>query len=267
MLAVQLSTHIQQAPMRALDDLSRDIWKALTSGLIAENEAQDLAAAIQERRGAHRPGTLSGTPSGTPPGTPLGMAPGTAVGASGEPSAKPPRAWSYFPAKRPQRTPNKAQSLERRRTLAATGPLPPSLACRFTTGELAVLKIVADEVSAKGTCVLSIPEIAARSGVGLTKARMALRIAASLGLVVISERRVPYQPNLTNVVRIISREWNAWLSKRKPHAPASRLQRVPDQGCKDLQSTAAALRHEGEGSFLRRPRIPRVYGKSGRRPF
>lgn len=241
MLAVQLSTHIQQAPLRSLDDFSRDIWKALASGLLTDAEAQGLAEAIQKRRVA----THSHTP-GTPPGT--------LSEASGEPSAKPPRVWSYFPAKRPQRTPDKAKSLERRRTLASTGPLPPALACRFTTGELAVLKVVSDEVTAKGTCILSVPEIAARAGVGLTKARMALRIAASLGLVVISERRVPYRPNLTNVVRIVSREWVAWLAKRNPRPPIGGPQQTPGRGCKDSQSYPLTLHVDREPSLLRRPR-------------
>ena len=30
--------------------------------------------------------------------------------------------------------------------------MPPALASRFTTGQLAVLRIVADEVAAKGAC-------------------------------------------------------------------------------------------------------------------
>jgi hypothetical protein len=42
-----------------------------------------------------------------------------------------------------------------RRQHAATGPLPPNLAANFTTGELAALKIVADEFLAHGACDLS----------------------------------------------------------------------------------------------------------------
>jgi hypothetical protein len=29
----------------------------------------------------------------------------------------------------------------------------------------------------------------------------------------VEERRVPFRPNLTNVVRIVSREWLAWIKK------------------------------------------------------
>ncbi len=51
------------------------------------------------------------------------------------------------PARRPQRPPQRAIAIERRRRLASSGPLPPAIACRFTTGELAVLRIVGDEVA------------------------------------------------------------------------------------------------------------------------
>src|SRR3954454_3368543 len=46
----------------------------------------------------------------------------------------------------PQRAPVRAVAIARRRHLAASGPMPPALACRFTVSELAVLKIVGDEV-------------------------------------------------------------------------------------------------------------------------
>jgi hypothetical protein len=253
MLVTQLAALIATAPLRTLDDLSRDVWKAHAGSLLTDIEAQELAESIHGRRRAQRErnaatplgastlagasvavgasvGTPDGTVEGTLPGT-SGTAPGTPSGAPGASSTKTPRLWSYFPAKHPQRSPDATRSLERRRTLAASGPLPPALACKFTTGELAVLKLVSDEVRTKGTCVLSIPELAARAGVGATKARMALRIAASLGLVTIEERRVPYRPNLTNVVRIISREWLSWIAQRKPPRPKSAVDTArPGQG-------------------------------------
>jgi hypothetical protein len=58
-----------------------------------------------------------------------------------------------------------------------------------------------------------VPEIAARSGTSQTTVRRALKEASSLGLITIEERRVPYRPNLANVVRIISREWLSWIRK------------------------------------------------------
>jgi hypothetical protein len=76
-----------------------------------------------------------------------------------------------------------------------------------------VLRIVSDEVRSHGFCNLTVPEIAARAGVGQTKARMALKEAARLGLATVEERRIPCRPNLPNVVRIISREWLAWIAR------------------------------------------------------
>jgi transposase len=67
--------------------------------------------------------------------------------------------------------------------------MPPSLASYFTVGELAVLRIVADDVAANGQCVKSIAEIAARAGVCRTTAQNAIREAARQGLLVVQERR------------------------------------------------------------------------------
>lgn len=91
--------------------------------------------------------------------------------------------------------------------------MPPQLACRFTTGELAALRIVADAVRDRGACMMTMGEIAARGGVCVTTARNALRQAAREGLVTIEERRRDKRPNLANVVRIVSREWTSWIER------------------------------------------------------
>ena len=107
------------------------------------------------------------------------------------------------------------------RRLAYGGPLPPALACRYTTGQLATLRIVADEVRLRGLCILPQAAIAARAGVGITTARDAVRLAAGDGLVVLTERRRRGCPNLPNVVRVISREWCAWIAKWGGHPPSN----------------------------------------------
>src|SRR5215207_10138245 len=101
----------------------------------------------------------------------------------------------------------------RRRHLAASGPMPPSLACRFTVGELAVLRIVGDEVRQHGQCDRCVDEIAARAGVCRSLVKNAIRTAARLGLVTVEERRREGRRNLSNVIRIVSREWLAWLAR------------------------------------------------------
>ena len=74
--------------------------------------------------------------------------------------------------------------------MAASGPLPPQLACHFTTSELSVLRVIADEVRHRGFCDRSVPEIAARAGTCVTTVRNALREARVLGLVSVRERRL-----------------------------------------------------------------------------
>jgi len=246
---------VNHVPLAALDGLSRDVWRATGEGALTEAQAQMLAEAIHGRR---RPalqasvialGCLTAVSSQRPSVAPSG-APGT-------PAAKEPRLWSYFPVKQPQHTPDRARSMERRRILAASGPMPPKLACLFTTGELAILKIVSDTFVLDRQCTLSISEIAARAGMGHTKTRLALRIAQNLDLVSITERRVPYRPNRTNVVRIVSPSWLAWLARwsprnKAPKAPAAKPAAVQVGGSPSPQATATM--GGGEGSLLRSPR-------------
>jgi hypothetical protein len=199
LLAQQLAGAIAAAPMSNLDDLSRDVWRALAAGMLTDDDAQHLAEVIHARRALTR---------------------ARMEGANQVRTDRPARTWSYFPPARAQIPPDRARSRERRRRLAASGPLPPALAAQFTTGELAALKIVSDEVKASGrrapiagSCARTLPEIAARAGVSVSTARNAIRTAARLGLVTVEERRQHKRPNLANVVRIVLAEWLAWLTR------------------------------------------------------
>ena len=91
--------------------------------------------------------------------------------------------------------------------------MPPGLACRFTVGELAVLRIVGDEVRQHGQCDCCVDELAARAGVCRSLVKNAIRTAARLGLLTVEERRRAGRRNLPNVVRVVSREWLAWLAR------------------------------------------------------
>ena len=122
-----------------LDHLSRAIWQGLAAGAVGDDDAQALAEQLHARRSVLR-GDLK----------PVGIPPGRA---------------SLFPPRRLQRAPKRPVAIARRRHLAASGPMPPSLACRFTVGELAVLRIVGDEVRRRGQCDRCVDEIAARAGV------------------------------------------------------------------------------------------------------
>ena len=177
-----------------MDELSRSIWQAHGSGAVTDDEAQGLAESLHARRNAIR-GAL----------TPVGI-----------PAA---RGGTLFPPKRPQRAANRTESQSRRRRLAASGPMPPALACRFTTGQLAVLRIVADEIVTRGVCGLCVEAIAARAGVCPRWAQVALRLAEGDGLLVIQERRHRGRKNDTSLIRIISDEWRQWLRRGRRSRP------------------------------------------------
>jgi hypothetical protein len=188
MFAEQMASAINDArTLTRLDDLSRAIWQGWGANAVTDDQAQDLASLIHARRLVVR-GEVK--PVGIPPGRP-----------------------SIFPPRRLHRAPMRSVAIARRRHLAASGPLPPSIACKFTVGELAALRIVTDEVRERGHCDRTIAEIAARAGICRTTAQNAIRAAAAMGLLTAQERRRQGQKNLPNVVRIVSREWLQWIKR------------------------------------------------------
>jgi len=112
--------------------------------------------------------------------------------------------------------PRSPESMARRRRWAAAGYLPPKLAAAFTAGEPAVLAGVGREAARRGKCTLAKGAIAALAGVCECLVKRALRHAALLGLITIEVRRLSYWRNDTNIVRVASREWGAWLRTRLP---------------------------------------------------
>ena len=103
--------------------------------------------------------------------------------------------------------------------------------------------MVATETSKRGDCRLAVGQLAAVAGVAETTVRNALREAKNLGLVTVEERRVTGFRNDTNVVRIVSPEWQAWMRlARKPvRKPLSdgdnRAASGSGGGCKSVQRT------------------------------
>lgn len=125
------------------------------------------------------------------------------------------------PARVRCRTGSRARSPEsvgRRRRWAAAGFLPPKVAASFTLGQQAVLAVVGKQLAVRGTCTLAVGAIAALAGVGDSTVRRALRQAALMGLVTVEARRITGFRNDTNVVRIASAEWAAWLRLRLPRS-------------------------------------------------
>jgi ribosomal protein L40E len=191
-----LNSAIDDAHPRQIDHLSRQLWAAHAAGHIPDGVAQDLAELLHQRR------------------QPAIEAQGVLFPIAGSPtSTDRKRVWAAFPARVEQRSPDRQASIERRRRLAASGPLPPAMAARFTVSELAVLRIVGDEVLQHGVCDRSLAELAARAGCCRKLAQRVLRMASRDGLVTIESRPRPGRKNLTNVVRVASGEWSAWLRR------------------------------------------------------
>jgi hypothetical protein len=244
--AIDLLTAISGTKsLSALDGYCRAVWSDWGAGRLTDDQAQNLAETIEARR---RDVRASDTVAARVP----------QVAAQAKAAGR----LSHFPPKRKApRSPNRRASIERRRTLAASGPMPPQLAAQFTTGELAALRIVADAVRDRGACLLTLGEIAARAGVCVTTARNALRQAGREGLLTIEERRRDKRPNLANVVRIVSREWKSWIergggSRSKTSAPKG-------GGCKKTGATGKTSYRSSTGDRAKRGHSP---PKSPRRP-
>ncbi|MCJ2042966.1 hypothetical protein MKK58_00100 [Methylobacterium sp. J-078] len=170
-----------------MDEAGRQLWQGHASGVLTDEETQELAERLHGRRSAIREAVRPV----------LGLAIRRSV----------------FPPRRVPVSPDRIASRDRRRLLSCSGPLPPALAARFTEGQRAVLRIVADEVAAKTKCLLCVDAIAARAGVSRRLAQMAIRLAEGDGLITVQERRNVGRKNDPNVLRIISREWQAWIKR------------------------------------------------------
>lgn len=163
---------VETAPRVQLSEVARLLWGAVAAGNVTEAEAEELSALIEAK----------------------------AVQTAARPTPR-----------RVGARPRSPASMERRRTWAARGLLPPRLAARFTLAEAAVLAVVAAEIRRRGACSWAIGHIAAVAGVSETTCKRALREARALGFISIEERRVNAWRNDTNLVRIVSAEWEAWL--------------------------------------------------------
>jgi hypothetical protein len=165
----------------AVDEVARLTWRAHVEGHLADAEAAAISEAVEARRSeikGMRPAPLPSPSTGR---------------------------------RKPPRSPDRRASIERRRRTAASGAMPPAIASQFTTGEAAVLAVVAREVQRSGRCEFYLDKIAALAGVCRSTAQNALHEARRLGLLRVTERRRRGAKSLTNVVEIVSGEWRAWL--------------------------------------------------------
>lgn len=220
----------------ALDDVSRVIWKGMAEGLLSEEEAQRFADQLEAlRRGE---GVRENAPR------------------RGAENFGPSRRHSIFPPRRKQVSPDRRISLARRRRLASSGPVPPSLAAHFTTSELAVLRIIGDEWrgegASPGACLKTLAEIAARAGVSRTTVQNAIRQARTMGMLKVEERRVMGAKNLPNKITVVCAEWKTWLRRGPKSGPPREKSphRVQKSEPHRYQNLSSEERRAGEGASL-----------------
>jgi hypothetical protein len=164
---------VMASPRVKLPEIRSAMYKAFTAGQITEAEAEELDSLINAK---------------------------AAIPATEKPVQR-----------RVGSRPRSSSSMERRRSWAAAGRLPPRIAAQFTQAEQAVLAVVAVEVGRHGGCGLTVAHLAALAGVSDRTVRNALREAEALNLISIDRRRRTAWMNYPNRVSILSKEWALWL--------------------------------------------------------
>ena len=195
MFADEIRRAIEAASRITLPQVTALLWRAYGEGKVTEAEAENLSALIEARTDAP---AVRRRPLASPTlrETAIAVLGADHTGGSGRAVGSRPRTDA---------------SLERRRRWAASGRLPPGLAARFTLAEQAVLALVAAETTRRKDCRLSIENMAAVAGVCRSTVKNAIREARRLGLLTVEERQITGFRNDTNVLRIVSAEWLAWL--------------------------------------------------------
>jgi hypothetical protein len=185
------------ASREELDELQHLIWKRYWPAReISDHEAQFLTEAISKRKPARATITARAVSS-------LNC-----------------RSVSRFtprPCRKRLTDEERTKRRRRKRMLGGSSAMAETIREHFTEGERAAMCIVAGEVKMRGICDLSIDEIGDRAGVGRTTVQNAMHEARRLGLLQIIERPQRGAKHLTNIVKIISAEWLAWI-KRGPSA-------------------------------------------------
>ena len=236
MFADELRRAIEAADRITLPSVTTLLWRAFGEGRVSEAEAEALSGLIEARTDAP---ALRRMPHGAR----------AMLGAGEAHTERPTPQDTQSCARRPGigSRPRTDASMERRRRWAASGRLPPGLAARFTLAEQAVLALVAAEIVRRKDCRLAVGQLAAIAGVAETTVRNAIREAAKLGLVTVEERRVTGFRNDTNIVRIVSAEWQAWLrlARKSPGGHLEREKAPPMSGegggCKSARGTSTQV--------------------------
>src|SRR5919202_2357944 len=148
---------ISRLPLAALDDIMRTALTDHIAGRLSDDEAQAIYEAVETRRRALKRPVQAHSPLRVVVTREEAERPSVV-------NVEPQRAARSGPRQLTLRIPrpatyDRARSRERRRRLAASGPMPPRLAASFTCGEQAVLRVIADEHRDRGGCARPIDEI------------------------------------------------------------------------------------------------------------
>ncbi|MCO5154069.1 MULTISPECIES: hypothetical protein [unclassified Shinella] len=199
-----LSRLLAARTLQQIDDCAKSAWILNGEGLVDDCEMAYLAPVIEHQRRAIRaqPGFQT-----------------RSVGHIRPTTAKPAHRRPSMPEDR------RAASWLRRRSLAKNCIIPTCIARTLTISKLAVLSVIAREVMDRGKSNMSLPEIAARAGVGCTTARYAIRDAFQMGLISVSENRINGFWSRPNTIRIVCGRWLRWL---KEHAGFSARKKSGD---------------------------------------
>jgi hypothetical protein len=108
---------------------------------------------------------------------------------------------------------------------------PSDLFAPYTEGETAVLRVILSEVARHGYCDRDLNTIATKAGVCRTLVQRAIYWACELHDLTSTPRPVPGQKSKTNLIRVISPEWLAWIKResriRTGCTPVSQKTKVP----------------------------------------
>jgi len=138
------------------------------------------------------------------------------------PRGKPGGLPSYFLPKRRVLKERTAARWQRKNRLGMSSPLPFYLERDFTVGQLAVVRIVADDVFSKGRCTCTMLELADRAGA----------------------------KHKSNIITIISEDWLTWI-KRAPRRKALWAhQMTASEDAKHRAAARALLNRAGQGASI-----------------
>lgn len=174
-----LLSAVGTADRSQLDGIARAVWSLHAAGALEDAQAQAIAEAVHQKLRAPVAATLGHIASRIATGS----------------------------------RPRRPEHLGRRRTWAASGWLPPRIAAMLTPSQAAVMAVIASKARS-GRCDLCNAALADLAGVSVSTVKSAKRAAAALGLIVLHERPISRDRNLSTVVEIASPEWRAWIGFR-----------------------------------------------------